>query len=556
MRMASHRDGRKGQPRRGARRLALVLAVAAAGIFLAAPRQAYAQEAPSCCTCGCECEDLPSNSPKTRFTVVDEHRRTRIHFGTAASHESMPLTDTPPYAGSHTGESQPPNAEFPVDLDLNHGGVGGGRQIPHKLWKNRNPKHIKYELGEIRELDNAVPRPPRGEYDDALGKTSGTGEMGIHQNWVIEFLFFEHILPAMMRMQQQFTATMMHQALTVGKFIDAEIQMDTVMTLQRMQLEAHKDYHPNVGMCVFGTNVRSLASADFKSELTAAVLSRRTVQRDLANADGVGTQGAPVDMFSRLDHFKKRYCNRYDNNNLSWMSTETGLAPLCDAAVVRRMENADIDYSRTVLAPRSLNLKFQDGALTVEEETILSMSTNLYGHNTFDVIAPALLKREVNQEDYLDLRSVIAKRSVAQNSFNAVVSLKTEGSATSEETTYPYMRVILRELGMTDTEISAWLGSLCTDSRFCPQPSYMAQMEMLTKKLYQRPGFYTELYDKPVNTKRRSVAMQAIGVMLDRDLFKSYLRSEVMMSTLLELRLVDEQSRVQNLGGLSSSTPP
>src|SRR5688572_24386513 len=134
-----------------------VMALAVLGGMTALPKSALAQ---SCCVCGCECEDAPDNGPKTRFTVVDEHRKTRMHFGTAASFGA----DVPsPRGEPHTGEMDPPNPEFPVDLDLNHGGVGGGRQIPHFKWDNPWPDHPTYGPGETLTLPNAVPAPPNME---------------------------------------------------------------------------------------------------------------------------------------------------------------------------------------------------------------------------------------------------------------------------------------------------------------------------------------------------------------------------------------------------------
>jgi hypothetical protein len=77
-------------------------------------------------------------------------------------------------------------------------------------------------------------------------------------------------------------------------------------------------------------------------------------------------------------------------------------------------------------------------------------------------------------------------------------------------------------------------------------PSYYAQMEVLTKKIYQNPDFYTNLYDKPANVERKEVAMQAIGLMQKFDLFKSYLRTEASLSVLLETSIQDLQDKVQD----------
>src|SRR5690606_22986449 len=69
------------------------------------------------------------------------------------------------------------------------------------------------------------------------------------------------------------------------------------------------------------------------------------------------------------------------------------------------------------------------------------------------------------------------------------------------------------------------------------QPSYYAQLEILTKKIYQNPDFYANLYDKPANVERKSTALKAIDLMLDRAMYESQLRREMVLSVLLSSRL-------------------
>src|SRR5690606_31827248 len=129
--------------------------------------------------------------------------------------------------------------------------------------------------------------------------------------------------------------------------------------------EAHKDYHPSVGMCVFGTNVRSLAAADYRADLTSMVMGRREMQRELSEANGIGTSGHDSDPRSRVKHFRERFCNRFDNNPTPKKAAETGLGPICKAGTVSAiMENKDIDFMRTVLAPRTLAVNFENQTTT------------------------------------------------------------------------------------------------------------------------------------------------------------------------------------------------
>ena len=77
-------------------------------------------------------------------------------------------------------------------------------------------------------------------------------------------------------------------------------------------------------------------------------------------------------------------------------------------------------------------------------------------------------------------------------------------------------------------------------------PSYDAQMEVLTKKIFQDSEFYIDTYDKPSNVARQEVAIQAIELMQKRDLYRSFLRSEIIASVMLETALLEEQDRIKN----------
>jgi hypothetical protein len=99
------------------------------------------------------------------------------------------------------------------------------------------------------------------------------------------------------------------------------------------------------------------------------------------------------------------------------------------------------------------------------------------------------------------------------------------------------MYAIMKEMGLEEEEIKKYLGD---------RPSYYAQMEILTKKLYQNPTFYTELYDKPANVERKNVSLQAIELMQKRDIYRSILRSEAILSVMLETALGEHQEKVVN----------
>ena len=382
--------------------------------------------------------------------------------------------------------------------------------------------------------------------------------------WMINVLFEDNILPAMMLMTEQFTTVAMQQVGIFGSFFDAKHQLETQRILQNLQIEAHKDYHPSIGMCEFGSSVRSLAASERKGEINTLAFSKRALDRQLGASYSPGMFGTAGnkdswgDKKSRIEQFKTTYCDPYDQNTALWIMcknqpTPPGTLPPSGSPDEIKRYNKDIDYSRTIEFPWTLDVDFTDTTKTEDEEDIFALAAYLYSHNVFARPSPELLGTPSDnrvdsdltdlQQAYLDMRAIVAKRGVAENSYQAIVGLKSSGFSGSRE----YMVALLNDLGLTDTaEIDALMGE---------NPSYYAQMEILTKKIYQNPTFYTNLYDKPANVTRKMVSMQAIGLMQKFDLFESYLRSAASLSILLELAVADAQKELEDrVLGLESNT--
>lgn len=350
-----------------------------------------------------------------------------------------------------------------------------------------------------------------------------------HRNdYMVGYFFSRLLLPNFMLMTEQLVTTAMHQMFILGTFFDAREELEFQRLVQKKTAEAHKDYHPSTGMCTIGTMSRSLAASQRRGELMAHALSERSKDRQLGNRGSVGALARGHDINFRFSQVRSRYCNPQEQAGELTM-TCSGTPPVTI--------NKDIDYTRTLDTPLTVGMDPDDTAITDNDEVdIIALGTNLYAHHAPQQIAEALLEREDNQHALLDLRQLLAKRSVAEHSFNTIVGMKTEGSSVAEETG-TYMSTIFRQLGLEEEgDIEALLGE---------RPSYHAQMEVLTKKLYQRPAFYTNLYDKPANVLRKGAALRAIGLMQNMDRFKSQIRSEMLLSVMLELDILKEQERVQ-----------
>lgn len=362
-----------------------------------------------------------------------------------------------------------------------------------------------------------------------------------HRNWLITSYFLETIAPAMMLMTEQLVTTGMHQVKVIGTYFDAKHQLETQRLFQQMTAKAHKDYHPSESMCKIGTNMRSLAASEKRVALIHEGLAQGMMQRQLLSGENVsGVEGQISDRRSRGDLLINKFCNKRDAGTDD--DGKTALETLCKNNGGPQT-NMDIDFVSAIENKLTLKLNFAtdgSGPATPDEENVFALGANIFGHEVLPYISKTKLKKNNSQNDYLNLRSIAAKRSVAQNSYSAITAMRGEG----DTEVAPFLKAILKEAGVDPDDIEKRLGE---------KPSYFAQMEVLTKDIYQNPKFYSSLYDKPTNVERKSAALLAVEIMQDRDIYNSLLRSEAVLATLVEVMLSKEHQRVTgNLDNVDS----
>ncbi len=375
----------------------------------------------------------------------------------------------------------------------------------------------------------------------------------IHQITWFDWTFWQqHMLPLFMQTGTQFAAVGTLQVTMIGQFMDAQQQLETQRVLQKLHARATKDYMPTTGMCEFGTRVMGLAATERKGEAASLILTRRSTARFLGNTGVAAAGGSEDDIVARFRQFSTTYCNPHDNNG--------SMAVICYGSMAaanalnandRARINADINYERTLWSPKTVQTDLTDDNPTDTEiddtadEDIFALANNLYGFEIYDRMSPNKMGNRPDgdisgaQTALMNVRAATAKTKVAENSYNAIVGLKTEGTGASIEFIQAYLRELgIRDyIGFGDDYIEEFLGE---------NPSYDAQMELLTKTAYQSSLFYTNLYESPANVERKGVAMQAIGLMQKFDLLKSHLRTEASLSILLELAVEQLQREIED----------
>lgn len=419
------------------------------------------------------------------------------------------------------------------------GGFAGEKIFDRVDEKNKKLLKLAFQGHDLG--NDIVPRED-GVVEVFFGDSSGSSAAAVQARYT----------RALAMMTEQLSAVMMQQTAIIGAFFDAKFQLESQRKTQELMARAHKDYHPSEQICRFGTFVKSLAHSERAFELDMRALNRALLNQSLGVQHDSSTEGPRSEFLTRIEQFRTKYCNPRDNND--------GLDLMCPALVgatpaQRERFNKDIDYFRTIDSRLTLDANFADNTITNEEEDVFALAQNLYFPDAFEGIEYEDVGESVSS--HYNSRSFASKIAAAHNSFVNIVGMKTSapaGQATpavgawppnivpppvvtyTEDTGWTFMKAFLREFGtLTDPEIHAYLGE---------RPSYYAQMEVLTKKIYQSPNFFTNLYDKPVNVDRMGAAIDAIALMNMRDRFDSSLRREMLTALLVEQTL---QPHVENV---------
>ncbi len=356
----------------------------------------------------------------------------------------------------------------------------------------------------------------------------------IYKDKILDDWWKSKFRPALQAMTAQLIGADTHTAGMIGGFYDGLSLNRAQLTMQELQADALKSYTPGENLCRFGTSVRSLSASEVRAVSAQMALAEIGQARQLGTRGGPADAGGDSDRATRLDQFTRIYCDPADNQG--------ALDGICGGTSPKtkgeRM-NKDISFIRTLAGPNTLDVDFTNAQSTADEEDLIALASNLYGHDVLprynDIMLSGKAGNADNKVQYLNLRQMVAFRNVAQNSFNAMAGKRARGT----EGAAVFLRNVLEELGMTKDEAKRYLDGSNGE------PSYNAQMEILTKKIYQNPNFYTNLIDKPANVDRSIAAMNAFSLMQDRDVAQSFARQEMLLSLLLELKIRREQRDVE-----------
>ncbi len=349
-----------------------------------------------------------------------------------------------------------------------------------------------------------------------------------YRNWFTSEFFISRIQPDWMLATQQLSTVSIMQVGIVGGFFDAKHLLETTRLMDKMRVDAIKEYQPSEAMCRFATVTTGLASTEQKQNATQIGYSEKSVGRLLLNSEGnrgsFSSLGEEIEAEARVRQFRKIYCDKDDNAGHLVGTGANGAKALCGTTGgtdPNRLNN-DVNYTKILDQPLTLNVGNVDTEMTTEEQDILALADNIYHYKGFEKIQPQnLFTIYGSLSPWISLMSYASKSEVAQSSFYNLVSEKSAGTGVSSK----YFIDLVQELGYNEEDAKELFGE---------KPSYYAQMELLTKKLYQNPNFFVSLIDTPNNVNRQLASLETFEVMQKRDFYHGLVRQEMLLSLILE----------------------
>tara|TARA_R110002126_G_scaffold13118_7_gene57178 strand:+ start:69716 stop:71419 length:1704 start_codon:yes stop_codon:yes gene_type:complete len=308
-------------------------------------------------------------------------------------------------------------------------------------------------------------------------------------------------------MAMELTTNTMALVAPIGAFFDAYALNRTIGRIQVLQAETTQRHMPSVSMCTFPSLTKSVARGSFNARATAQIFAKYMQDYDLQHVDSAGAMISNNRERDYINKFRTYYCNDQQNG-------KDGLSDFCGTTPTTNRVNYDVNFPSFFSegSDNPVNFTGSTTALSFGEMDLFQLTKNLYDSN-LRPLKENIFQSADGSRPVTEIRSLQAIRNVAKNSFANLVgghaNMYTMG-------------------GTTDTGAS-----------------YEDMMEDLTKKKYQDPAFYVNLYDNPENVMRQKSAIKAVQLMQGWDIVKALHRREMLLAMLLELKLRNEQKQIE-----------
>lgn len=359
------------------------------------------------------------------------------------------------------------------------------------------------------------------------------------QNFIMDSFYTDTVKKSYQNQTDETRNVDMFRSANFGMFLDASTFNDALRTLQVASAQVLQNYTVSEQICRFGTLGKSLSASEARVNHDRIVLGAMGLARNLGKKNSSATAGRGMDNQNRLYTFVDQYCDLSAQGG-------TGMRGMCQVATPVKdiTMNRDVDYTRLLDTAPTINADLTNNNVSQDETHLSMLASYLYGHRLPEKRMDDLSDGG-NSGVYAEYRSVFARRAAAQNTYNTLAAMKMAGSGASDQ----YIKSMLAQIGMSDSDIDSYVKAKGDTNSPAVASSYNAQMNMLTKKIFQDPAFYANLMDSKTNVKRTSAAIQGVGLMQARDIYRSTERSEMLLAIMVELearKLVENNQGAKN----------
>lgn len=332
-------------------------------------------------------------------------------------------------------------------------------------------------------------------------------------------------LTGIRRIGNRMTEALLSQTSSWGSFLNAQNLLDARRAQQEQAARTAKSFASSEALCRFGSLSQSLGASDSLKDTNGLMLMSMLNNRENGSSNTIYADRGGNAVESRINQLRSNYCNPNESN--------AALNDLCERNKNNDSQfNKDINYTSSLDVPMTLDVDFTAGGQAGErkdQEAVLALAENLF--------PPHRLYGDYSSANYVKdsglYRSLQSMRNVAKSSLVSYVAEKSKGTTGSED----FITALMQSLGVPEAQARTLMGE---------NPSYFAQMEVLTKKLYQDPAFYVNLVDTPANVQRQRAAIRAIKLQQGHDLAETVKRREMLLAILLELKIRERAAIVSN----------
>lgn len=357
----------------------------------------------------------------------------------------------------------------------------------------------------------------------------------IGDEFIGEYLVEQFWWPALRKFTEQVTLSSQKSMLEIGSTLSDTKQAEAKQKkIQEAQIDAVTETTPDEdGACQYASLAQSFVATDVKAKATKSVLKTQGTSRSLGGGSGPAARGPDRDRISRFQQAATHYIKPTE------MGGELDQGGYSNATSSDRY---DRDISSWWLEQGFLDIDFEDGVSTPDEEDIFALKSNLYNNTVLTRLVPSDIEKYATLDEFDDLRSLATMQGIAEASFDDIVSLK----VASDPSTGSTVRATLRSLGYTDQGIDRLIGANDT-------PSYLQQLELLGKKIHNVPDSYIKKTVGTTALLRQQTIKEAVELMVKFEIYKSLQRSTLMATSLHELERRGLQatweSQVVSMGG-------